>query len=131
MSTWTLEHAKAIVAAWPEVEEFDQPCGTWGKPKDPLSMHVASRLGNPAWFRLPPKKRLVEWTASDVKPGMVFRVDGWAEGLWRTLYETAGSGIVWNRDGERTDWARLKEVWQWSIDASPGSWRPCAKEVEE
>ena len=130
MTTWTLEHAKAIVAAWPEVE-VQLNVDHWAKPKHCLYTYPTEHLGNPKHFRLPPKKRLVEWTASDVKPGMVFRVDGWAEGLWRTLYETAGSGIVWNRDGERTDWARLKEVWQWSIDASPGSWRPCAKEVEE
>lgn len=129
MTTWTLEHAKAIVAAWPEVE-VQLNVDHWAKPKHCLYTYPTEHLGNPKHFRLPPKKRLVEWTASDVKPGMVFRVDGWAEGLWRTLYETAGSGIVWNRDGERTDWARLKEVWQWSIDASPGSWRPCAKEVE-
>mgnify|MGYP003509437645 CR=1 FL=1 len=130
MTTWTLEHAKAIVAAWPEAE-VQLNVDHWAKPKHCLYTYPTEHLGNPKHFRLPPKKRLVEWTASDVKPGMVFRVDGWAEGLWRTLYETAGSGIVWNRDGERTDWARLKEVWEWSLDASPGSWRPCAKEVEE
>ena len=129
MTTWTLEHSKMIVAAWPEVE-FRLRGSTWARPTGQLSNYGTCSLGSPEEFRLPPKKKLVEWTASDVKPGMVFQVDGWADGLWRTLYETAGSGIVWNRDGERTDWARLKEIWQWSLDASPGSWRPCAKEVE-
>jgi len=133
VSTWTLEHAKAIVAAWPEVEEIDTS-GKWHKVGYNLdSPYIGtSALGNPSRFRLPPKKKLVEWTASDVKPGMVFRVDGWAPGTFRVMHEVFGRGIAWSvAAGHMIEWEQLKERWLWSIDASPGSWRPCAKEIEQ
>ena len=133
MSTWTLEHAKAIVSAWPEVEEFDPLKATWGKTTCDFCMVSPSKLGNPAWFRLPPKKKLVEWTASDVKPGMVFRRNGWDGTTWQGFHAVGSKGIYWDQPGrEITHWRELIDYgWEWSIDASPGSWRPCAKEVEE
>ena len=127
MSTWTLEHAKAIVAAWPEVQI--NAGSIWVKPRLDIRQFSSTELGTESLFRLPPKKKLVEWTASDVKPGMVFRVEGWVSGQWKTIHGVAISGIVWSESNQdRTDWARLKEVWQWSTDAV--NWKPCAKEVE-
>lgn len=132
MSTWTLEHAKAIVAAWPEVE-VQLNVDHWAKPKHCLYTYPTEHLGNPKHFRLPPKKRLVEWTASDVKPGMVFRRNGWDGTTWQGFHAVGSKGIYWDQPcREITHWRELIDYgWEWSIDASPGSWRPCAKEVEE
>ena len=129
MSTWTLEHAKAVVAAWPEVDYYNVVSRMWIMPNRLIHTYTVQELGDATIFRLPPKKRMVEWTASDVKPGMVFRVEGWVSGQWKTIHGVVISGIVWSESNQdRTDWARLKEVWQWSTDAV--NWHPCAKEVE-
>lgn len=139
MSTWTLEHAKAIVAAWPEVEtrcsHFSDSIfsGQWNNPSRTLDGYPIRHIGDPNIFRLPPKKKLVEWTASDVKPGMVFRRNGWGGTMWQGFHAVGSKGIYWDQPcREITHWRELIDYgWEWSIDASPGSWRPCAKEVEE
>lgn len=132
MTTWTLEHAKAIVSAWPEVE-FRLRGSTWARPTGQLSNYGTCSLGSPEEFRLPPKKKLVEWTASDVKPGMVFRRNGWDGTTWQGFHAVGSKGIYWDQPcREITHWRELIDYgWEWSIDASPGSWRPCAKEVEQ
>lgn len=129
MSTWTLEHAKLIVAAWPDVELRPTDRNQWIKPNAEIGNWSIRSLGDPNIFRLPPKKRLVEWTAEDVKPGMVFRTEGMAD-EWLTLASVGKFGINWHLGGSVGWHDLLRNKWQWSIDASPGSWRPCAKEVE-
>lgn len=127
MSTWTLEHAKAIVSAWPEVE-FRLRGSTWARPTGQLSNYGTCSLGSPEEFRLPPKKRLVEWTASDVKPGMVFRLKDSPIAGWIPIESVVPSGVY--LVGNMVSWADLINYVH-SLDASPGSWMPCAKEVEE
>ena len=128
MTTWTLEHAKAIVAAWPEVE-FRLRGSTWARPTGQLSNYGTCSLGSPEEFRLPPKKKLVEWTAEDVKPGMVFRKLDWQPNCWTCRVCVTPEGISFS--DTLWTWEELKNEWLWSIDASPGSWRPCAKEVDQ
>ena len=127
MSTWTLEHAKAIVAAWPEVQMHMHE-NHWVSPRLSLAAYPTENIGDPSKFRLPPKKKLVEWTASDVKPGMVFRHKKWPDGEFITVHAVRGSGISWDGFDIATDWKKLKEIWLWSTDAV--NWHPCAKEVE-
>ncbi len=129
MTTWTLEHAKAIVAAWPNVQVHTDE-DEWEAPALGLAAYKIDHLGNPKHFRLPPKRKLVEWTASDVKPGMVFRTEGMVDN-WICPASVGPHGIGWHLGGSVGWHDLLRNKWQWSIDASPGSWRPCAKEVEE
>ena len=125
MSTWSLEHAKAIVAAWPEVQQYYGEA--WQCPVvSDLHAYKMEFIGNPKHFRLPPKKTLVEWTASDVKPGMVFRHRTWSEMKWTNEYTVASTGI--SILGHDEKWRELMAFWLWSTDAV--TWHPCAKEVE-
>ena len=127
MTTWTLEHAKAIVAAWPEVE-FRLRGSTWARPTGQLSNYGTCSLGSPEEFRLPPKKRLVEWTASDVKPGMVFRVPGMLA-KWLVPASVGPHAIEWHLGGSVGWHDLLRSGWQYSFDAV--TWFPCSKEVNE
>lgn len=130
MSTWTLEHAKRIVAAWPEVEQYYSK-DNW-RPPITADLHAFKMecIGNPEIFRLPPKKRLVEWTAEDVKPGMVFRRDSWDGTTWQNFHAVGSKGIFWDQPcREITHWRELIDNgWQWSMDAV--TWHPCARQVE-
>ena len=129
MSTWTLEHAKAIVAAWPEVQMHMHE-NHWVSPRLSLAAYPTENIGDPSKFRLPPKKKLVEWTASDVRPGMVFRRKSWDGTTWQNFHAVGSKGIFWDQPcREITHWRELIDnEWQWSMDAV--NWHPCAREVE-
>lgn len=128
MSTWTLEHAKAIVAAWPEVEIYLIPQG-WSKVTvQRIDMFHIEALGDPNFFRLPPKKKVVEWTASDVKPGMVFRTPGMLAN-WLAPASVGSRAIEWHLGGSVGWHDLLKSGWQYSFDAV--TWFPCSREVDQ
>lgn len=92
-----------------------------------LGVYSTMQLGDPTRFRLPPKKRLVEWTASDVKPGMVFRLKDSPIAGWIPIESVVPSGVY--LVGNMVSWADLINYVH-SFDASPGSWKICAREVE-
>ena len=124
MSTWTLEHAKLIVAAWPEVEYHNPFSSQWTRTDTTMESFTIEALGDPTRFRLPPKKLLVEWTASDVKPGMVFRVKQCKAGfIPHGMVDALGVHLNENHYYYKT----LMADWQWSTDAV--NWHPCAKDV--
>lgn len=141
MKTQSQSEADAIIGEWllggrKRVLECRDYTGSgwyaWTHPSLPASLHYSA-----CEFRLrpiPAPKRMVQWDASDVKPGMVFKTQHADSAYWCQPLNVGLMGVLFiSQNLTRSDnWCigfeTLRETWLWSTDGV--TWSRCEKESE-
>lgn len=128
MSKDKYKHAMEIIENWERVEiGFGYPERSWNEAKQSPDSFTLSQLNDRALFRIKPTPSKVPLGPEDIKPGMVFRQEGWQCGFLAPVAVLSNAVCFRCGQGESFTvyYEDLRRSYMFSLDGI--HWLPCDK----